>query len=100
MDTQENQFQHDLETPIQRGEQTIDRITLRKPTVQTLRGLSLGSLVQMDVDSISKLLPRISTPTLTSAEIANLDPADLLALCAGISSFFLTRAQRKNLPEV
>lgn len=100
MDTQENQFQHDLETPIQRGEQTIDRITLRKPSVQTLRGLSLGSLVQMDVDSISKLLPRISAPTLTSAEIANLDPADLLALCAGISSFFLTRAQRKNLPEV
>ena len=94
----DNQFEHTLETPIQRGEQTITTIILRKPSVQTLRGLSLGSLVQMDVDSISKLLPRISTPTLTSAEIANLDPADLLALCAGISGFFLTRAQREALP--
>lgn len=87
-----NEFQHTLETPIQRGDQTISSITLRKPSVQTLRGLSLGSLVQMDVDSISKLLPRISSPTLTASEIATLDLADLLALCAGISNFFLTRA--------
>lgn len=94
----QNEFQHTLETPIQRGDQTISSITLRKPSVQTLRGLSLGSLVQMDVDSISKLLPRISSPTLTAIEIATLDLADLLALCAGISNFFLTRAQRESLP--
>ena len=97
-DNSDNQFEHTLETPIHRGEQTIDRITLRKPSVQTLRGLSLGALVQMDIDSVIKLLPRISTPTLTSAEIERLDPADILSICGGVSSFFLTRAQREALP--
>lgn len=97
-DNSDNQFEHTLETPIIRGDQTITTVILRKPNVQTLRGLSLGALVQMDVDSISKLLPRISSPTLTAGEIAALDPADLLALCAGISNFFLTRAQRESLP--
>ena len=94
----DNQFEHTLETPIIRGDQTITTVILRKPNVQTLRGLSLGALVQMDIDSVIKLLPRISTPTLTNAEIERLEPADILAICGGVSSFFLTRAQRESLP--
>lgn len=38
-----------LETPLQRGEQTINDITLRKPSAGELRGLSLVSLLQMEV---------------------------------------------------
>ena len=66
-----------LETPLQRGEEQITRITLRKPTTEALRGLQLAPLSQMDVDQLCKLLPRISSPSLTESEVARLDLGDL-----------------------
>lgn len=57
-----------LDTPIQRGTTTIGEITLRKPNSGELRGLSLQRLHQADADEILKLLPRITTPSLTPPE--------------------------------
>ena len=59
-----------LDTPITRGEQIIETIILRKPQVGALRGTSLAALVNLDVDALQRVLPRITTPTLTEAEIA------------------------------
>lgn len=78
-----------LNTPIQRGETQIEEITLRKPASGELRGIKLVDLLQMDVESLITVLPRISTPTLTAQEAANLDPADLLAMGAEVSGFLL-----------
>lgn len=81
-----------LETPIIRGQQTITDLTLRRPLSGDLRGLALADIVQLNVTALGKLLPRISTPTLTEADVARLDPADLLALGGEIAGFFLRKA--------
>ena len=83
-----------LDTPIVRGETSIDELKLRKPRSGELRGLSLVDLGQLKVDSLTKILPRISMPTLTEAEVSNMDPADLLACGAEIGSFLLQKSQR------
>lgn len=83
-----------LETPIRRGDQVITSLTLRKPDAGTLRGIKLAELLQMDVGALTTLLPRISTPTLTAADAAKLDPVDLVALATEVGNFFLTKAQR------
>jgi len=85
-----------LETPIQRGQSTITAVQLRQPRVGELRGLLLADLLQMKVDALAALLPRISTPTLTRPEIDALSPADLIALGSEAISFFLSREQRKQ----
>lgn len=83
-----------LDAPIVRGETTIEELKLRKPRSGELRGLSLVDLGQLKVDSLTKLLPRISIPTLTEAEVSNMEPADLLACGAEIGSFLLQKSQR------
>jgi hypothetical protein len=80
---------HCLDTPLMRGSQTITKITLRKPKSGELRGVSLSDLVSLDVAALSKVLPRISSPTLTEHDVANIDPADLVML-GGIFVGFLT----------
>ncbi|MDY4299378.1 phage tail assembly protein [Pseudomonas salmasensis] len=81
-----------LDTPIRRGTTSIDSITLRKPNSGELRGVSLVELLQMDVSSLIKVLPRISSPSLTAVEVAGMDPADLLALSSKISGFLLQKS--------
>ena len=75
---------HTLDFPIVRGKQTISEITLRRPNSGELRGTSLSSLVDLDIAALQKVLPRISTPTLTEMDVAQIDPADLVQL--GVSS--------------
>ncbi len=80
-----------LDTPIKRGETEITEITLRKPSAGALRGLSTYLLVTSDVDSILKILPRITTPTLTADEAQRLDIADLTVCAMEIASFLLPK---------
>lgn len=87
-----------LDTPIQRGDNTIASITLRKPRAGELRGLSLSELLSTNVDAHIKLLPRISTPTLIAAELEAMDPADLAALASEVVGFLLPKAMRDSLP--
>lgn len=81
-----------LDTPIRRGTTNIESITLRKPNSGELRGVSLVELLQMDVGSLIKVLPRISSPSITAVEVAGMDPADLLALSSKISGFLLQKS--------
>lgn len=85
-----------LDTPLQRGEESIDTVKIRKPKSGELRGLSLVDLGQLKVDALAKLLPRVTTPILSPAEVSNMDPADLLACGAEIGSFLLQKAQRTD----
>lgn len=73
-----------LKTPILRGETEISEITLRKPNVLALKGLKLLDLMQSDVNSVSLLLPKITMPMLTKADIEKLDIADFTKLTAGL----------------
>jgi hypothetical protein len=84
-----------LDTPIVRGETEITTITLRKPASGELRGVSLVDLANMDVMSLRKVLPRITTPTLTDIEIGRMDPADLLQCGVAVGSFLLKKSDRE-----
>lgn len=81
-----------LDTPIVRGEQTITKLELRRPKSGELRGIDIAALLQqMDYGAVERLLPRISTPTLTTADVAQLDPADLVAIGTELMLFFAPR---------
>ncbi|PQZ68429.1 phage tail protein [Achromobacter sp. MYb9] len=86
-----------LESPIKRGGQDIHIITVRRPKAGALRGTSLVNLVQLDVASLQTVLPRVTDPMISAPEVANLEPADLLALGAAVASFFMTKAERAAL---
>ncbi|EAZ5991697.1 phage tail assembly protein [Salmonella enterica] len=76
-----------LENPIKRGEQLIDQLTLMKPNAGTLRGVSLASVANSDVDALIKVLPRVTAPSLTEQEVAALELPDLVALAGKVIGF-------------
>ena len=76
-----------LENPIKRGELVIDQITLMKPNAGTLRGVSLASVANSDVDALIKVLPRVTAPSLTEQEVAALELPDLVALAGKVIGF-------------
>jgi hypothetical protein len=83
-----------LDTPIQREGDKIEKLVLRKPMAGELRGLSLAEVLNLDVDSVTKLIPRISTPTLTEQEVRNMDPADLVEAGKEIAGFLLQKRHK------
>lgn len=80
-----------LDTPITRGEQEITEVTLRKPDAGALRGTNLADLLQMNVDALVTVVPRISTPTLNSVEVQRMDPADLVQIGKEVAGFLLPK---------
>jgi hypothetical protein len=86
-----------LDTPITRGKTTIDTLTLRKPQSGELRGVQLIELLNMDVATLIKILPRITSPSITAPEAAGMDPADLLACGSKISAFLLQKSAKTDV---
>ncbi|MBA1187556.1 phage tail assembly protein [Pseudomonas entomophila] len=84
----------ELETPVLRGKTEIASFTLRRPTSGELRGLHLSELLQLDVASLIKLVPRISP--LNEFEVAQLDPADLVAIGMKVSGFLLQKRMKTD----
>ena len=76
-----------LETPVKRGEQIIDSIPLMTQNAGTLRGLSLAAVANAEIDALIKVLPRITSPSLTEQEAAALDLVDMVALAGKVVGF-------------
>jgi len=62
-----------------------------------LRGVSLIDLANLSVTALQVVLPRITEPTLTAHDIANMDPADLLAVGAEVGAFLVSKADRLSV---
>ena len=75
-----------FDTPLMRGEK-VEQVTLTKPNAGTLRGVSLASLANSDVDALIKVLPRMTYPALTEHELARLDASDLISLAGKVVGF-------------
>lgn len=84
----------EFDNPIQRGDLTINQVNINKPKTGALRGLSLSDLLKLDVDTVIKLVPRVSTPPLAEHEVAALDPTDFLSLSTAVVGFFASKDQR------
>lgn len=87
-----------LESPIKRGELTIEKLDVRKPAAGELRGTSLVNLLNMDVGSLEIVLPRITNPPLFKPEVSAMDPADLVQIATEISGFLLTKQAKESFP--
>jgi len=88
----------ELDSPIARGDTAIGQVEIRKPSAGELRGLSLASVLQMEVDSLVRLLPRITSPALTEADVRKMDPADLVQAGTEVAGFLLTKRARGEEP--
>lgn len=77
-----------LSQPIPRASGDIAELTLRKPATGELRGLKLLEVMQLDVNALSVLLPRIAQPTITKADIDAMDLADITDIGVEVMGFF------------
>lgn len=76
-----------LSTPIKRGDKEFAEITVIKPTVSALKGLKMFDVLQMDVDALQVLLPRVTQPMLHKNDFLNMDIADFTELAAHAVGF-------------
>lgn len=87
----------ELDTPILRGKTEITSVIVRKPQSGALRGTRLQALMDMDVNAMITVLPRVTTPALTTQEIAEMDPADLVSLSVEVVTFLLKKSVLSDL---
>lgn len=77
----------ELTTAIKRGDKEIKTVEVTKPNVRALKGLKMVDVLYIDVDAFLTLLPRVTQPVLTKADLENLDPSDFTQLCTEVVSF-------------
>ncbi|MDK7758354.1 phage tail assembly protein [Providencia rettgeri] len=87
-----NQITVTLDEPITRGTTTVTEIVVRKPNSGALRGVRLAALMEMDVDSAILVLPRVTAPALTKAELLMMAPADMVNLTKELVLFLLPKS--------
>ena len=83
-----------LDNPLQRGEQVVDKVTIRKPTAGDYRGTTMSAAYAMDPVALSIIIPRVSDPTIHKAEYLAMDAEDAAALGGEIVNFLLTKSQK------
>lgn len=89
-----------LGEPIQRGEQVIGQVQLRKPRSGELRGLSLQDIMRADITTLLQLIPRITNPPLTTHEADALASEDLAEMGGVVRGFFMSASERKMMMAV
>ncbi|MDC9594184.1 phage tail assembly protein [Xenorhabdus sp. IM139775] len=94
--TQPEQATVTLEDPIVRGAATISDVIIRKPNSGALRGVRLQALMEMDVDSIMLVLPRITAPALTKNDLLLMSPGDLINLSIEVVNFLLPKSVKSD----
>ncbi|WP_034458936.1 phage tail assembly protein [Buttiauxella noackiae] len=90
--SEKNESTVTLDTPVIRGNTTLAEITVRKPHSGALRGIRLQALIEMDVDSIMTVLPRVTTPALSKTELMLMEPSNLLQLAMALVTFLLPKS--------
>jgi len=88
----------ELSTPIQRASGPIGSLTLRRPATGELRGLKLMDVLQMDVNALGVLLPRIAQPTITKADVEAMELADVMELGVAVVGFFEAKTAQTPQP--
>ncbi len=76
----------ELTTPIMRGDQVIEKITIQEPSSGAMRGLAISDILRMDEDAVRDLLPRVSN--IQAPEFNTLGAYDRFSICKTVISFF------------
>ncbi|BET96433.1 phage tail assembly protein [Xenorhabdus taiwanensis] len=85
-----------LDDPIIRGATTISDVIVRKPNSGALRGVRLQALMEMDVDSMMLVLPRVTAPALTKNDLLLMSPGDLINLSIEVVNFLLPKSVKSD----
>ncbi|OOF82494.1 phage tail protein [Rodentibacter ratti] len=88
-----------LSLPIMRGDKKITDITVIKPTVPALKGLKMFDVLQMDVDALQVLLPRVTQPVLHKADFSAMEVADFTELSAAAVGFLGKNSETEDPTE-
>ncbi|EIJ72164.1 phage tail assembly protein [Pasteurella bettyae] len=86
-----------LTTPILRGEQKYNEITVIKPNVAALKGLKLLDVMQSDVNALTVLLPRVTQPMLHKNDFDNMDIRDFTELASETIGFLLPNSETETM---
>lgn len=86
-----------LSAPIARKDSEITEVTITDAMKQTgsLRGLKMYDVMMSDVDSLIRLLPRVTNPALTELEVTMMDVADFGQLATAVADFLTPASQKK-----
>ncbi|WEA05640.1 phage tail assembly protein [Pantoea dispersa] len=78
-----------LVKPIIRKNSEVKEVTVTEAMQHTgsLRGLKLYDVMTSDIDSLIKLLPRVTSPALTEVEVSQLDVRDFAELAKEVADF-------------
>lgn len=87
-----------LVEPLTIGGKEVTSIRLRRPQPGETRGLSLTQLLQMNVDAMMAVLPRISEPPLDRGTLATMDLSDFAELAGQVVLFFDRKAPTMQEP--
>lgn len=69
-----------LKKPLTIDSKEIAKIEVRSPGAGELRGLSLAALAELEVDTILKLMPRVTKPSISEDDAEDFSLPDLLAI--------------------
>lgn len=84
-----------LSQPLKRGEQEINQVEVLKPTVQALKGLKMFDVLQVDVNAMEVLLPRITQPKLHKSDFLTMEVEDFTEL-ATVAVGFLGKSSTEE----
>lgn len=76
-----------LPKPIKDGETIIKEVELKEPNAGNLRGLKMADILQLDVDAMMVLIPRISN--LTEKQMLNMNIQNFTPLFTEVLGFFV-----------
>jgi Phage tail protein E. len=85
-----------LKTGLKSGKTTITEFTIRKPVTGDLRGVKLLEFIDLDIDSLAKVLPRITTPSIAEHEVYTLDLIDLSEITKEVINFLSPNSNDAN----
>lgn len=83
-----------LDEPIKRGGDAPDitEVKVRRPDAGTLRGLKLVDVINVDVNAMMTLLPRVTEPNIMEPQLASMNAADFVALANEVALFLPQKA--------
>ena len=87
-----------LEHGVKLGDNIITEITITKPLVSHLKGVSLTKLVDMQLDEVAKIIPRVTSPMIPQQAFDTIEFTDFLHLCGELLGF-LTNAATEATPD-
>lgn len=78
----------ELAQPIKNKDgEEVNTVALREPLAGEMRGLSFTNIMQLDVETMTTLIPRISE--LTERQMSNLSPLNMTPLFTAVVGFFV-----------